>query len=180
MDTRFKITSLIILLALLATAFSAYFYVTSTRIDKSINSFTDCKKAGYPILESYPEQCRTSSGTTFIENIGNGLEKTDLILLTTPQPNQKISLPLTIKGKARGSWFFEASFPVKLIDEGGFEIAAGNAKAQGDWMTEDFVPFTANLSGVTPKGNKGTLILEKSNPSGLPENSDQLEVPVEF
>lgn len=31
-----------------------------------INSFEDCVKAGYPILESYPEQCRTRDGKFFV------------------------------------------------------------------------------------------------------------------
>jgi hypothetical protein len=34
--------------------------------DKStIESFEECKNAGYPILESYPEQCR-AHGQTFV------------------------------------------------------------------------------------------------------------------
>ena len=31
-----------------------------------INSFTTCKVAGYPIMESYPERCRTPEGLTFV------------------------------------------------------------------------------------------------------------------
>jgi hypothetical protein len=31
----------------------------------SVNSFEDCVKAGYPIMESYPPQCRTPDGRTF-------------------------------------------------------------------------------------------------------------------
>lgn len=33
--------------------------------DKDINSFEDCAAAGYPIQESYPEQCTTSDGRHF-------------------------------------------------------------------------------------------------------------------
>ncbi|QQG37529.1 MAG: hypothetical protein HYS26_02755 [Candidatus Kaiserbacteria bacterium] len=32
----------------------------------SINSFDECAAAGYPIMESYPEQCRTPDGRTFV------------------------------------------------------------------------------------------------------------------
>ena len=32
-----------------------------------INSFDDCAKAGYPILESYPRQCRAPDGRVFVE-----------------------------------------------------------------------------------------------------------------
>lgn len=38
-------------------------------INKKINSFTDCVEAGYLVLESYPEQCRTSDGRNFIRAI---------------------------------------------------------------------------------------------------------------
>jgi hypothetical protein len=33
---------------------------------KNITSFEECVKAGYPILESYPRQCRTPDGRNFI------------------------------------------------------------------------------------------------------------------
>ena len=32
----------------------------------SISTFEECKQAGYPIMESYPEQCATPDGRTFI------------------------------------------------------------------------------------------------------------------
>ncbi len=114
------------------------------------------------------------------ENIGNAAEKADLIRVETPRPNQKITSPLTILGEARGTWFFEASFPVKLLDENGNLLAQIPAQAQGEWMTENFVPFTAKLEFPKPNTAKGLLILEKDNPSGLPQNADQLEIPVNF
>ncbi|HAH04101.1 TPA: hypothetical protein DCL28_00895, partial [Candidatus Komeilibacteria bacterium] len=82
-----------------------------------------------PVMESYPRQCRTAAGRGFTEDIGNELEKQDLINLVFPRPNQKISSPLTISGRARGSWFFEASFPVKLTDASGQIISQGLAVA---------------------------------------------------
>ena len=36
---------------------------------KEINSFKDCISAGNPIMESYPRQCRTANGQTFVEEI---------------------------------------------------------------------------------------------------------------
>lgn len=38
----------------------------STAQTKIINSFEECMKAGYPILESFPRQCRTPDGRTFV------------------------------------------------------------------------------------------------------------------
>lgn len=149
----------------------------------SITNFEECVAAGNAVMESYPEQCIDAAGNHFTQNIGNELEKADLIRLDTPRPNQLVSSPLVIKGEARGNWFFEASFPVILTDWDGRIIAEGFATAEGEWMTTDFVPFTATLAYTLEEGsysNKGTLILKKDNPSGLSENDDALEIPVVF
>jgi len=117
------------------------------------------------------------------EDSGNAAQKADLIRLTTPQPNQTITSPLTITGQARGYWYFEASFPVFLVDWDGKIIAQGIATAKDNWMTEEFVPFEAKLEFVADKNaysNRGALILKKDNPSGLPEHDDALEVPILF
>ncbi|OHA68867.1 MAG: hypothetical protein A3J68_01920 [Candidatus Wildermuthbacteria bacterium RIFCSPHIGHO2_02_FULL_48_16] len=132
------------------------------------------------MLESYPRQCKTPSGQTFAEDIGNELEKANLIRISTPRPNQTIYSPLVVQGEARGTWFFEASFPVRLFDGNGKEIALGIAQAQDEWMTESFVPFRTELTFENPETATGTLVLEKDNPSGLPENADELRVPIRF
>ena len=36
---------------------------------RAIDSFTTCVDAGYPVMESYPRQCRTPDGQTFAEEI---------------------------------------------------------------------------------------------------------------
>ncbi|MDO8728402.1 MAG: M14 family zinc carboxypeptidase [bacterium] len=128
---------------------------------------------------------------TINENIGNELDKSDLIRLDNPRPNQVIGSPLIITGEARGYWFFEASFPVFLTNWDGLIIAQGIATAQSDpatsgevnWMTTEFVPFKATLKFVVDKNaysNRGFLILRKDNPSGLPENDNALEIPVKI
>lgn len=90
-----------------------------------------------------------------------------------------VSSPLTITGEARG-WYFEASFPVHLFDGNGNELASAPAQAQGDWMTEDFVPFKVTLTFTTPSTPTGTLVFEKDNPSGLPQNAANISIPVQF
>ena len=109
--------------------------------------------------------------------------KNNLIRVTSPTKGSVISSPVTITGEARGYWFFEASFPISVVDWDGLIIGEGVATANGEWMTENFVPFTAtvtfNLPNDTPY-RRGALILKKDNPSGLPENDDALEIPVNF
>lgn len=154
------------------------------KVASTVNNFEDCARLGNPVMESYPRQCNFN-GKNFVENIGNSLEKQDLIRLTTPLPNETITSPLTIKGEARGNWFFEASFPVVVTDSDGLVIGQGAAHADGDWMTTDFVSFTATIefktsTSTTAERNNGSLILKKDNPSGLPEHDDALEIPIKF
>jgi hypothetical protein len=144
-----------------------------------ISSFEDCVAAGNPVMESYPPQC-IANGQNFTQNIGNELEKVDLIKISNPRPATEINSPLEVTGEARGTWYFEASFPVYLYDENNNRIATGIAQAQGEWMTEEFVPFVTTLEFTAPVSKKGYLVLERSNPSGLPENADELRVPVFF
>jgi hypothetical protein len=114
----------------------------------------------------------TSTATTTTSN--------PLIRVNTPSVNATVASPLIITGEARGNWYFEASFPVKLIDANGQELAVAPAQAQGDWMTTNFVPFKLTLNFATPTTPTGTLILEKDNPSGLPENAAEIRIPVRF
>ncbi len=114
-------------------------------------------------------------------------EKSDLIKLISPVPLGVLTTPLLLTGEARGNWYFEASFPIVLTNWDGLIIAEGFATANGDWMTEEFVPFTAILEFENPyeEGqpdfmNNGTLILKKDNPSDLPEHDDALEIPIRF
>ncbi|MBI2482383.1 MAG: Gmad2 immunoglobulin-like domain-containing protein [Candidatus Vogelbacteria bacterium] len=104
------------------------------------------------------------------------------IRVTTPRAGDSISSPLSITGEARGTWFFEASFPVVLTDWDGLIIAQGVAQAQSEWMTEEFVPFQAALNFTKPNnGNPhGTLILQRDNPSGLSQNDAAVEIPILF
>lgn len=120
----------------------------------------------------------------FTEDIGNGLEKANLISVDNPRPNQEITSPLIIKGRARGSWFFEASFPIELYDKDGKLIGSAVAQAKtankDGWMTEEFIPFETKLVINNSTSSIGSLIFKKDNPSGLAENDDKLVVPVKL
>ena len=104
----------------------------------------------------------------------------DIIKVSSPLPNTIINSPLLIEGVARGNWYFEASFPVHLIDGNGKELMATPAQAQGEWMTSEFVPFKATLNFVKPTTSTGTLVFKKDNASGLPEFDDSISIPIKF
>ena len=104
----------------------------------------------------------------------------DLIQVDAPAPNAQVTSPLTVTGRARGTWYFEASFPVKLLDGNGNELVIAPAQAQSDWMTTDFVPFSVTLTFATPPTPTGTLVLMKDNPSGEPQFDASVSIPVTF
>lgn len=113
--------------------------------------------------------------------------KADTIIIDTPEPGSTITSPLEITGEARGPWFFEASAPVMLVDWDGRIIAESYIEAEESWMTEDFVPFSGTIefespytAGAAAFQARGTLIMQKANPSDLPENDDALEIPVMY
>lgn len=105
----------------------------------------------------------------------------DLIQVDSPIGNAVVTSPLTVTGRARGTWYFEASFPLELRNSSNLIIAQSVAQAQSDWMTSDFVPFSATLTFVAqPAGSTGTLILRNDNPSGEPVNDKSISIPVQF
>ena len=124
-----------------------------------------------PIASSTP-----ITATTTVTN-----DMSDTIVVDTPKSGAAIASPLTVTGKARGTFYFEASFPVKLLDANGNVIAQGPAQAQSNWMTTDFVPFTAKLTFVQPApGTHGKIVLMNDNPSGDPAKQKELDIPVTF
>lgn len=128
------IGTLLLIIIILASGWFDLSYKNSQEPGVSVNNFEECIAKGYPVLESYPRQCRTPDGKTFIEDIGNELEKQNLIRVSKPRPNEIVESPLK----------------------------------------------SATLPFAVPSASKGKLILEKDNPSGLPEHADELIIPVYF
>ncbi|MDP2671431.1 MAG: Gmad2 immunoglobulin-like domain-containing protein [bacterium] len=144
-----------------------------------ISTFEQCAAAGMPVQESYPRRCM-AEGKSFTEDIGNTLEKSDFIVLKSPLPNEKVGSPLQITGQAKGSWFFEAVFPVKILNSADKVLGTTTAKTSDNWMSDSFVTFNATLTFEASTTERGTLVLEKDNPSGLVENEDSLRIPIKF
>jgi hypothetical protein len=107
------------------------------------------------------------------------LEYKDLIRVEDPHRGQVVSSPLAVHGAARGTWYFEGSFPVLLLASNGDTLASKPAAANGEWMTENYVPFLAVLT-FTTTADSGTLVLRKDNPSGEPLRDDEVRLPVRF
>jgi Immunoglobulin-like domain of bacterial spore germination len=104
-----------------------------------------------------------------------------LVVVDSPTPGALISSPVRVTGRARGSMYFEAEFPVRLLDDHETMIGTGVARAQGEWTTSDYVPFEVSIVFHPPlTDSTGTLVFEKSNPSGQPDHAAEWRVAVRF
>jgi hypothetical protein len=126
-----------------------------------------CAKDDEPRKPEKPSTELTSSG-------GVGLT------VETPREGATVTSPLDVRGRAPGSWSFEADFPIEVLDADRRSLAEGHATVQGEWMTEEDVDFTGTIEFDPPRTTSGFLILHKANPSGEPEHDDQVEVRIRF
>ena len=184
-----KANIIILIVLLLAVVGGAVWFITNRddtvppAEEPTLLSFEDCAAAGYPVMESYPRQCATPDGRTYAEELP-APEPTymnasaDLIRVSTPTPGAVTGKPVIVKGQARGSWYFEASFPIEIRDASGTVIATGHAEAEGDWMTSEFVPFTATITTPSSFIGEAVLTLMNDNPSGMPENARSVSFPI--
>ncbi|MFW5755878.1 MAG: Gmad2 immunoglobulin-like domain-containing protein [Tangfeifania sp.] len=102
------------------------------------------------------------------------------IRIEKPTAGSTVSFPLEITGEARGNWYFEAEFTVRLV-QNGTELAVAIVKAQDDWMTMDYVPFSATMN-FDAEGHSGTasLVFRNNNASGKPELDKTFKLPVKI
>lgn len=113
-------------------------------------------------------------------------ELADKIVVASPLPESTVSAsPIIIKGRARGTWFFEASASVDIVNWDGLIIGKGYVTVDEgySWMTTDFVPFTGSVTydatKLTPY-KYGWIIMRKDNPSGEPQFDASLEFKILF
>ncbi len=107
-------------------------------------------------------------------------DKSDFIKVDKPSAEDLVASPLEIRGQARGTWFFEGSFPIVITDANDLIIGQGIATSSEEWMTENFIPFSATIWFDRPETASGKIILKKDNPSGLKEYDNQLVLPIQF
>lgn len=64
----FLILGIVILAGISFWVFKSPSVVTE---DPAVTNFDDCAKAGFPVMESYPRQCRTPEGGLFVEVVSS-------------------------------------------------------------------------------------------------------------
>jgi len=178
----------LILLALAFFALNSFIYKekqgdsTNNVPAPTVLNFADCMNAGYPVTGSNPRQCTMPDGRVYAEEIAQTATYTNasanLITVQTPFPGAVTGKEFSVEGRARGTWYFEASFPIELHDKDGKILATAIAQAQSDWMTEDFVPFKVQITAPQSYIGPATLVLKKDNPSGLPEHDASMSIPI--
>ena len=109
----------------------------------------------------------------------------DKIIISSLKPNDLITSPVSIEGKAIGTWFFEGDFPIEIYDSNnkklGSVVAKFVAQSPDDtWMTEDMVNFEGELKFDQPQTETGYILFKKDNPSDLPAMEEAFKLPVKF
>lgn len=145
----------------------------------AVTDFSACQKAGRPVIDSYPRTCQGADGQTYTEVVDEKELNTDPVIFS-PDLSRPVTSPLSINGEARGFWFFERQFNIRLVDDKGRDIATGTARTKSSAMTAEFIPFNVTLNFKNPTAKMGSLILEKANPSGLASQARRVELPVLF
>lgn len=104
----------------------------------------------------------------------------EYVRVDAPEAGDTVSSPFTLRGEARGMWYFEASFSVRFEGNDGSVLTEVPVQADGEWMTEEFVPFETTITWNGPAPEAGYIVLVRANPSGLPENAAEVRIPVFF
>lgn len=90
------------------------YYQLNKQAVAKISSFEECKNAGYPIMESYPEQCKTSDGRNFINtqqvNMDIDLQIQDLKVGLGLEAKEGSEVTVNYTGKLENDTKFDSSY----------------------------------------------------------------------
>lgn len=103
------------------------------------------------------------------------------IFADQPEAGMTVTSKVLVSGHARGDLFFEAVLPVDVVDEGDNIVGEGAVRAEGDWMTQEFVPFQGEIAFTLPDGVSsaaGAVVFLLQDMSGLSEDVILFSVPV--
>ena len=143
----------------------------------SQNESLCCK---YEICKQLTTICEKDAQEEEIENIGGEVlsEKGQTLYLDNIKSGDTVQIGYEMKGQAPGSWYFEGSFPVRVLNIQGEVVSSLVASTSDDWMTENSVPFSVVIDFPLEQESAFVLQFEKSNPSGLEENSDIAKIAI--
>ena len=104
-----------IVVAILILGGLALYYQLNKQAVAKISSFEDCKNAGYAVMESYPEQCKTPDGRNFINtqpqtNMDVDLQIQDLKVGSGLEAKEGSKVTVNYTGKLENGAKFDSSF----------------------------------------------------------------------
>ena len=130
---------LYLVIALILICVSSSCIIFDRSRDTSKEFAADSGKQDKDVEEEVTNTTNTDADTAGDKEANEADALPDQIIVSTPLPDQLIASPLIITGKARGTWFFEATFPVSLLDSNGNVLILHYAATEEEWMTENFI-----------------------------------------
>ena len=97
------------------------------------------------------------------------------LILETPSDTNNVICPINIKG-----WFFEATFPIQLIDENNEIVENTQATADGEWTADGFVEFSAKVYCQVSDLSGYKLKFMADNAAGVLELDDSIIIELYF
>src|SRR4026209_1231174 len=104
MENKKTIYAVVVILVVILIVYVLSFLSKGATV-ANILSFEDCANAGYPVMESYPRQCRTPDGRNFAEEIPKPTDKVtyisasaDLIVVESPFPGAVTGKEFSVVG----------------------------------------------------------------------------------
>lgn len=115
------------------------------------------------------------------KEIGLNPEPVPEIIVYSPKPGEAVANPIFVSGRtSSGIWFFEGSFPIFVFDGNNKELGRSHVSSRGEWMTENPIEFTGEISYKKPEMGNGFLLFESDDPSGLGKNIKRYKIPIKF
>lgn len=187
-----------ILIGVLAVALAAAVWVLSRQVTmRATNSFEECVAHGFPVMESYPRQCRAGD-RVFVEKIppvsatstspvstitppaqerspSATISASGRIRVYMPNPGDVIGLPLEISGDGQ---LFEGAWNYRIRDARGVVILERHATA-GEADLDGFRSFRELVNYPALRTSAGTVeVFTYSARDG--SEQDLVKIPVTF
>jgi len=161
-----KNTVLIVIIAVLSVLLIGFAYVSQ---DEEL-----CCK--YSLCANITKQCEKNEEAKGTEITS---EKGVKIKLDNIKEGDTVEVGFEVKGSVTGSWFTEGVFPVRITEkETNSVIITNTARADGEWETEDYVPFSFVIDAEIEEEGSYILRFDKANPSGVSDGYDYASLTV--
>jgi hypothetical protein len=161
-----KNTVLIVVIAVLSVLLIGFAYVSQ---DEEL-----CCK--YSLCANITKQCEKKEEAKGTEITS---EKGVIIKLDNIKEGDTVEVGFEVKGSVTGSWFTEGVFPVRITEkETNSVIITNTARADGEWETEDYVPFSFVIDAEIEEDGIYILRFDKANPSGVSDSYDYASLTV--